>query len=157
MRDDTGTPSDIDLIRQCRTDHDRLIRNFRTLYDRHKGGLFSFVARFLGREDHALAEDVVQETFVRFFERASTGYPVDNPPQYLYAIARHLCSEELRKRDTRRRAEAQSIRAWPGNASGAEDSEQIEMIEQIVAELPPREKEVFLLIVCSLLAYQNAT
>lgn len=43
-----------------------------------------------------LAEDITQETFLRFFESSSykdTGRPL----AYLYTIARNLCIEEFRK------------------------------------------------------------
>ena len=42
------------------------------------------------------AEDITQETFLRFFESSSykdTGRPL----AYLYTIARNLCMEEFRK------------------------------------------------------------
>lgn len=47
-----------------------------------------------------LAEDITQETFLRFFEHSeyrSRGQSL----QYLYTIARHLCIDEYRKHKTR--------------------------------------------------------
>lgn len=46
-----------------------------------------------------LAEDITQETFLRFFE--SDGYrDVGRPLAYLYTIARNLCMDEFRKVST---------------------------------------------------------
>lgn len=46
------------------------------------------------------AEDITQETFLRFFE--SSGYRSKGQSlQYLYTIARHLCVDEYRKHKTR--------------------------------------------------------
>lgn len=43
-----------------------------------------------------LAEDITQETFVRFFE--SRGYqPMGREMAYLYTIARNLCFDQFRK------------------------------------------------------------
>lgn len=46
-----------------------------------------------------LAEDITQETFLRFFE--SNGYrDAGRPLAYLYTIARNLCIDEFRKVST---------------------------------------------------------
>lgn len=47
-------------------------------------------------QNRELAEDITQETFLRFFE--STGYVNRGQSlQYLYTIARHLCVDEYRR------------------------------------------------------------
>ncbi len=47
-------------------------------------------------KDRYMAEDITQETFLRFFE--SKGYrDVGRPLAYLYTIARNLCMDEFRK------------------------------------------------------------
>ncbi len=46
------------------------------------------------------AEDITQETFLRFFE--STGYQnIGKQLQYLYTIARNLCMDEFRRQKTK--------------------------------------------------------
>lgn len=46
--------------------------------------------------DQNLAEDVTQETFLRFFEHPEYQSP-GKELQYLYTIARHLCIDEYRR------------------------------------------------------------
>src|SRR5262245_15512640 len=57
-----GTPTDRDLAEALR--HGRAEHAFRTLYRRHTPQLFPFVRRLVGGE-HADAEDIVQETWLR--------------------------------------------------------------------------------------------
>jgi len=66
------------------------------LFERHKGRLFGFLLHMVG--DHALAEDLLSETFLRLY-RARAGYrPGSGFVPWLLAIARNLARGELRRR-----------------------------------------------------------
>jgi RNA polymerase sigma-70 factor (ECF subfamily) len=67
---------------------------FAVLMRRHLGGVFHFVARHTGS---AQADDLAQEVFLRVVERASTYNHEARFSTWLYAVARNLCVDTLRK------------------------------------------------------------
>lgn len=85
-----------------------------------------------------LAEDITQETFLRFLE--CSGYvETGKAMQYLYTIARNLCTNECRKRKT------ESL-----NGEAADDYVEDSMITQIsvriaLSELKEADRELLLL------------
>ncbi|MCU0424175.1 MAG: RNA polymerase sigma factor [Candidatus Kapabacteria bacterium] len=70
---------------------------FRELYGRHKQRIYAYCVRVLG--DSAAAEDIFQETFVRFFDAAKTDRTMTNVAAFLLRIARNLCLNH--KRDSK--------------------------------------------------------
>ena len=71
---------------------------FRELYTRHGRRVHAYCVRIVGNETHA--EDIFQETFVRFFNAAKAGErTMTNVPAFLLRIARNLCLNY--KRDIR--------------------------------------------------------
>lgn len=72
---------------------------FGTLMKRHLGGVYNFVAR---HTSVALAEDLSQEVFLRVVERNSAFKHEAKFTTWLYAIARNLCVDTLRKMAHRR-------------------------------------------------------
>jgi RNA polymerase sigma-70 factor (ECF subfamily) len=68
---------------------------FGLLYDRNASGLLFFAHSLL--EDSALAEDLVQESFLRLLDRDPAGLQ-DFVRGLLYTILRNLACDEARKR-----------------------------------------------------------
>lgn len=66
------------------------------LFTRYQRDLFAFLYRLL--EDAETAEDLVQESFLRVYERRNTFRPQGRFKTWLYAIAKHLAGDELRRR-----------------------------------------------------------
>ena len=73
------------------------------LYDRHSGAIFALLLRILG--DRATAEDLLQEVFLRVWQRAAT-YQAGRgrPTTWLFGIAHNLAIDEVRR--LRRRPQA---------------------------------------------------
>lgn len=70
------------------------------LYDRHARLLFSVIARIL--RDQTEAEDVLQEVFLRVWERAETyNQALGSPTAWLVRIARNRAIDRLRMRQAR--------------------------------------------------------
>lgn len=71
----------------------------RKIYDRHAGELHGYALRALG--DRGLAEDLVQEVFLRAWQR-SYSYRADRGPVrgWLFGIARHLVADAARRAAT---------------------------------------------------------
>jgi RNA polymerase sigma factor (sigma-70 family) len=58
---------------------------------------------FAGQQsNHVVAEDLVQEVYVRFLQQAQTDC-IENPRAYLYKITRNLCTDYLRHDKVRAR------------------------------------------------------
>jgi RNA polymerase sigma-70 factor (ECF subfamily) len=90
-----------------RADDDQLIarvaegdrRAFELLYDRYSATVYGVVLRILG--DRELAEDAVQEIFVRVWKRAASFDRSRAFAPWLFGIAHNYCIDELRRRRVR--------------------------------------------------------
>lgn len=65
-------------------------------YERYKTGIYRYALSIL--RDHHLAEDVLQETFVRLLTGKSRVRP-GKEQAWLYKVAHNLCYDILRKRN----------------------------------------------------------
>jgi RNA polymerase sigma-70 factor (ECF subfamily) len=113
------------------------------LFERHKGPLFAFLCRLLGRRD--VAEDLLQDAFLRVYDRRRTFKPHLRFSAWLYAIAHHLAIDTLR-RDARcdvrddlpdlpgAPLEAEVERRWLGEA-----------VREAIAALPAEQRTVIIL------------
>lgn len=85
-----------------------------------------------------LAEDITQETFLRFLEW--DGYrEAGKPLAFLYTVARNLCIDEYRKKP---------LEELPDELEAEDFSEQAlrrVCVQQTLAELPKEEQELLLL------------
>lgn len=132
---------------------------FEVLLRRHRAPLFSFVVRTLGTTDHAAAEDVVQDAFLRIL-RGGDWSGRSRFSTWLYTIARNLCVDALRRQRHRR---ADSLDAPPaGSADSAQLGHRVASaepgperaagnvqlrvaLEEALRRLPEEQREVFLL------------
>lgn len=69
---------------------------FRELYDRHKDGLYAFLLRFL--RDEALAEDALQEAFLRVHRNLDAFDASRSFRAWLYEIGRNAGLDASRRR-----------------------------------------------------------
>ena len=128
------------------------------LYRETSARLFSFVAGSLGRRD--VAEDILQETFLRAAERGVARWEDAKARSWLFTVANNLVVDHLRarKRLKDRLAERDLLAA---SAAGCaleprevlEQREWCEQLERLVAGLPERHRRVVLLRVYSGLTF----
>jgi RNA polymerase sigma-70 factor, ECF subfamily len=132
---------------------------FTQLVRRHQTGLFNFAMRQL--RVASLAEDVVQEAFVRVVQNALDFKHEARFSTWVYTITRNLCIDHLRKRALRKHPSLdESKRGEEGDGptlgeqtadSRANVERQVtgtelkERIALAVDELPDDQREVFLL------------
>ena len=64
-------------------------RAFTVLYNRYSSRIHAYCYRII--EDSTYAEDMFQETFIRFFQTAKSGRAISNVPGFMITIARNLC------------------------------------------------------------------
>jgi RNA polymerase sigma-70 factor (ECF subfamily) len=136
---------------------------FTSLVRRHQTPLFNFALRQLGAQ--AVAEEVVQDTFVRVVQNATEFKHEARFTTWVYTILRNLCIDQLRRRALRRHPSLDE-RSRSSSRSGGEEgptlleqtadtrasvereATSIELKEKIaraVETLPEEQKEVFLL------------
>lgn len=84
------------------------------------------------------AEDITQETFLRFFE-SSTYKDTGRPLAYLYTIARNLCMEEFRK------VPSQELKEELVQTGFEEEVIERQVLQQAMSALTKAEEELLLL------------
>jgi len=118
------------------------------LYDRHCRLLFSLILRIL--RDRGEAEDVLQEVFVRVWDRADSYNPsLGTPAAWLVRISRNRAIDRLRSRTVRAGIQAPEIDRPEQAADPAPDAdperfaaatEERRVIAEAVAALPPEQR-----------------
>ena len=147
------TSDEMLMVRYQRGDRDA----FAELLRRYETQIYNFSLRYLRSGD--LAEDVTQDTFLRIVQRAAEFKHESRFSTWLYAIARNLCLDELRKQKHRkhpsleqsdpsgRSLEEKVPDSKPGTSAerSAVSHEIRAQVVLAVEELPEDQREVFLL------------
>ncbi|ARA92208.1 hypothetical protein AWN76_002795 [Rhodothermaceae bacterium RA] len=148
------------------TDDQELIESFQagdefafvSLYNRYKGPVYAFcVKMLLGR---SLAEDVVQETFLRVYENRDRLLNTDAFKSWLFTIARNQCLNQLRRTNRQVSLEGQEhaepVAPLPEiPAHQLEKSEKIDLVNHFLAQLKPDYREVLILREYQNLSYEE--
>jgi RNA polymerase sigma-70 factor, ECF subfamily len=113
---------------------------FRRLYAATSVKLFGIVLRILGRRD--LAEDVLQEAYIRVWQRATDFDPaVGSPTAWLVGIARSRALDVARRRAMRSRADCPALLQLPSDDHPHADHERGEERRRVQAWLQALEPE----------------
>ena len=130
---------------------------FEVIIEKHQQPLFSFVYRFCN--DYHQAQDLVQEVFLRLVKMARNYEPRAKFTTYLYTIAHNVCVDHLRRKkkritvslsdpvdaenEIRLEDTMKDEKANPQRDFQQKSFEQA--LHQAVEDLPPEQREVFLL------------
>lgn len=97
---------------------------------------------YMKTKDRCIAEDIVQETFLRFWQN-HTYKDTGKELAYLYTIARNLCMDEFRK------TKSEDIDSFPELAADGkyepEKSLDTIVIEKALEQLPEELREIIIL------------
>jgi len=145
---------DVALVARLALDDGQALQ---ALMDRYWRPMVSFALDKVRGMD--AAEDLVQESFVRVWERRRQLRPHASPRAYLYRVLRNLITDEFRRRRLRERfgflmgmldrAEA------PSPAATLEAGEFATAAERAIAALPERRRDVFVLAHLHGLSYRE--
>jgi RNA polymerase sigma-70 factor (ECF subfamily) len=132
---------------------------FTQLVRRHQAALYNFALRQLGTQ--SLAEEVVQDAFVRVVQNASEFKHEARFTTWVYTITRNLCIDQLRKRALRKHPSLDESRKGEdgdGPTLGEQTADSRANVERSVTsneirervlaavdELPEDQREVFLM------------
>lgn len=138
---------------------------FNLLVGRYKHPLMNFVYRYLG--DYDQADDIVQETFIRLYQKAGSYRPVAKFSTWIYTIATNLAKTQLRNRARRGVFSLNRTRGEEGEREReirderypadrlAERTMQQEIIQRALAALPEQYREAVILSDIQELSYEE--
>jgi RNA polymerase sigma-70 factor (ECF subfamily) len=126
-------------------------RAFRELYDRYSPSVHAYCLRVLSNEE--AAEDIFQETFIRFYQNVKQEAPKTNIPGFLITIARNLCLNY--KRDKRQTVQIDNLDFLLTERQNYEEKELLELITRTLELLPEDYREAFVLREYSGLSYNQ--
>lgn len=140
MADNFEKYSDSELFYKLQSDKQTADKAFAELYSRLAPRIFAYCRRFMGNREEA--QDVFQETFVRFYQSAKQERNMTNVPAFALKIARNLCVNHLRK-------ESPAISFEDYMAAHDDDrdekDEMLNLIKRALKLLPDDYREIFIL------------
>ena len=124
---------------------------FDAIYDEYRPRIFGFLLRLSRRR--TVAEDLLDETFLRLVRHAPTLRTDTNLGAWLFTVARNLYWSYRRAAALEDDVEPATLSLWPITAPGpspfdlAAGSELEGRLEQALRALPPQHREVLLLVI----------
>jgi RNA polymerase sigma-70 factor (ECF subfamily) len=115
------------------------------------GRLFNFLARLARRRD--VAEDLLDETWLRFVDRAHKLKPDTRLGPFLFTVARNLFVSYCRSRQLEEAQSADAIGLWPlgttrpSPVDATVANQTSRRLEEAIAALPAAHREALLLVV----------
>jgi RNA polymerase sigma factor (sigma-70 family) len=122
--------------------------NITTVYQQHQKELICYTARITECRD--TAEDIIQESFI-ILSREVQQQHIENPRAFLFRVAKNLAFDHLKhKKVTDNYVQAQyplleSTIEAPSIEQLMADNQDIDMMRQVIDELPPRCRDTFIL------------
>ncbi len=123
---------------------------FDAVFDAYHGALFGFLCRLARRRD--VAEDLLEETWLRLVSKAATLRPDTRLAGWLFTVARNLYWSYCRAHLPRAARTVELVDFWPvaderpSPFEVAAASELHARLESALAALAPRHREVLLLV-----------
>jgi RNA polymerase sigma factor (sigma-70 family) len=133
--------SDLDLISLMFESKQEEEIAFSELYDRYESMLRAYVLTVI--RDNTITEDIVQETFITFYNTIKKGNEFPNVPGFLIKVARNLCLNTKRKDN--RVSPLGDYDVASDNTSGFENKELLELIIMSTEFLKDKYRRAFML------------
>ena len=143
--------SDFELVNLLRTEKPKANLAFAELYNRHSSMLHAYCYKIIGDED--AAEDIFQESFIKFYQNVSNELPNSNIPGFLVKIARNLCLNY--KRDKRPTVPIEDLDFIFQDSQNYEQKELLDLITRSLDLVEDDYKEAFILREYSGLSYDE--
>jgi len=144
---DMHRESELDLVARIRSGDTGA---FDAIHAEYNGRLFSFLARLSRRRD--VAEDLLDETWLRFVDRAHRLKPDTRLGPFLFTVARNLYVSYCRSRMLEEAQTADAIGLWPLGTprpspfDATVANETGRRLDEAIAALPAAHREALLLV-----------
>jgi len=120
-------------------------RAFEIVFKKYYQRLCLYAARFVYSSESA--EEVVQEVFVRFWERSDSLNPESSLAAYLYRSVYNTCLNQIKHEKVKENYKAYVLNYMSVESQNLQDSEEqqelLKLVGQAIEELPPRCSEIF--------------
>lgn len=118
---------------------------FEIVFDRYYKRLCIYASRFLFSDESA--EEVVQEVFMRFWERSDSLNPESSLAAYLYRSVYNTCLNQIKHEKVKDAYKAYVLNYMDQFSTdlqdGEEQNELLRLVVIAIDELPPRCSEIF--------------
>ena len=142
---DFGRDPDAELVRRMQADD---LAAFERFFERYRTPIYRTAYGLTG--DRHAAEEILQDTFARAWQRRSTLFPDVSPLPWLHRVAMNLCYSRLGRRrlpsqpmDGAGVADVRDAAVEP--AERAERQELRQLVREGIANLPPKHRSVVVL------------
>ncbi len=130
---------------------------FGHLFDRYYGLIYTASFRYL--KVHDLAEDMVQSSFLKIWEKRISLPQIDRFDSYLFRVARNEMADHFRKNSTRERHQQRLRELFEEEAGTPEDllisKQKRALIADVIGELPVQQQTAYKLSRDEGLSYQE--
>jgi RNA polymerase sigma-70 factor (ECF subfamily) len=131
---------------------------FRDLFDEYYGNLCNYLKYYIMNHDEV--EDQVQEVFVNIWRARKNLPDIRSVKGYLFSSAKNKLLDYNKHLTVRIKASAKIRELFSGiDTTSERDYEQTEMkelLDNAIRKLPPRRREVFVLVKINGMSYQEA-
>jgi RNA polymerase sigma-70 factor (ECF subfamily) len=118
---------------------------FRCLFDRYRGRIYTYALRL--SEDTAMADEVVQDVFLKVWLKRKTLPEVENFSAWLYAIARNRMFDMMKQQAREMQTRETALQKEAPGANNAElsllEKEQQLLLREALAKLSPRQQLIY--------------
>ena len=128
---------------------DGQMQQVEALYRSHAPALLKYLRRNFG--SYASADDLLQETFLRWLRRTGEQQLTESPRAFLFGIARHVGLTALRRAKQSRTQPIGEVAAAPC----IESDEDLRRMRLVIAELPEQIRETLELRLRDELSYEE--
>jgi len=141
MKDKFAKYDDKDLVSIICKKNSKSGLAFKEIYNRYAANVHAYCLRVLTNEEQA--EDIFQETFIRFYQKVDINYATTNVPGFLITIARNLCLNQ--KRNKKNTVPIDEVEYLKYDAFKYEDVQLMELITMALDLLDISYREPFVL------------
>jgi RNA polymerase sigma-70 factor (ECF subfamily) len=138
---DVQDPPDLELFGQLSKGEKVAQAALTVLYRRYSQRIYTYCRKITG--DNIVAQDLLQETFVKLFDSGKQARVVENFPAYLMTIARNLCLSH-RSRSARQYVPVEDFHLSARDVP-YEHKELLQLIQTSLDLLPDDYREAFVL------------
>ena len=128
--------------------HNEVQDKFRTLYKSYASGLIFYASKFV---DKTTAEDMVQDVFLKVWNKRSFLVWEKGLPAYLYHAVQHACLDYLKHQEIKRHVEEniltklkiEELHHFDNPVSFWQENQRLQSIYKEIENLPEKCREIF--------------